>query len=192
MTAYTIRLEGPLRRSIRATSTTDLRIWLEELSDQPPNRSPGVSTSIDLARGIMSRDVSISLEFRHDIDFEEILDRLTLAGWELLREEDAIWYSTDFDWKEVPLDGLAEARRDMRISYEVGEVVGITTRLPERETLANVLFHDDRKVVSLIPLLDYRTLAHMPEFIDLGWYLERFLAPCRDLPILRMEASDLR
>ncbi|MFD1937046.1 hypothetical protein ACFSKW_36810 [Nonomuraea mangrovi] len=140
----------------------------------------------------MSRDVAIGLEFKHDIDFVDILDRLARAGWELLREEDAIWYMTDYDWKHLPLDGLAEAKRDMRTSYEAGAAVGITTRLPDGETFANVLFHEARTSVSLIPLLDYRTIAHMPEFVDLGWYLERFLASCRDLPIVRTKASDQR
>ncbi|GIH66315.1 hypothetical protein [Microbispora siamensis] len=140
----------------------------------------------------MSRDVTIGLEFKHDIDFMEVLDRLARMGWGLLREEDAIWYMTDYDWKILPLDGLAEAKRDMRTSYDAGEAVGITTRLPDGETFANVLFHEERTSVSLIPLLDYRTIAHMPEFVDLGWYLERFLAPCRDLPIVRTEASDQR
>ncbi|WP_067138611.1 hypothetical protein [Microtetraspora malaysiensis] len=140
----------------------------------------------------MSRDVIISLQFEHEMDFEEILERLALAGWAFLRNEDSIWYMADFAWKDLPLDGLAEAKRDMRASYEVGEAVGITTRLPDGETFANMLFHEGRTSVSLIPLLDYRTIAHMPEFVDLGWYLERFLAPCRDLPIVRTEASDQR
>ncbi|ETK33065.1 hypothetical protein [Microbispora sp. ATCC PTA-5024] len=140
----------------------------------------------------MSRDVAISLEFERDIDFEEIFDRLARAGWEFLREEDAIWYMTDYDWKHLPLDGLAEAKRDMRAAYEAGKAVGITTRLPDEETFANVIFHEEKTSVSLIPLLDYRAIAHMPEFVDLGWYLERFLAPCRDLPIIRTEASDQR
>ncbi|WP_165969563.1 hypothetical protein [Nonomuraea terrae] len=50
----------------------------------------------------MSRDVTIGLEFKHDIDFVEILDRLARAGWELLREEDAIWYMTGYDRKHLP------------------------------------------------------------------------------------------
>ncbi|MEU1388696.1 MULTISPECIES: hypothetical protein [unclassified Nonomuraea] len=140
----------------------------------------------------MSRDVAISLVFRNNIDFVDILDRLTHAGWDLLREEDAIWYMTDYDWKHLPQDGLAKAKRVMRTCHEAGEAVGITARLPDGETCANVLFHEDRTSVSLIPLLDYRTIPLMPEFVDLGWYLERFLAPCRDLPIIRTEASDQR
>ncbi|WP_406316319.1 hypothetical protein OHA77_04470 [Streptosporangium sp. NBC_01639] len=140
----------------------------------------------------MSRDVMISLQFEHEIDFEEILDRLARAGWEFLREEDSIWYMVDFDWKELPLNGLAEAKRDMRASYEVGETIGITTKLPDGETFANVMFHEDRASVSLLPLPDYHTIAHMPEFVDLGWYIESFLAPCRDFPIGRTEASDQR
>ncbi|GGQ17747.1 hypothetical protein [Streptosporangium pseudovulgare] len=140
----------------------------------------------------MSRDVIITLGFEHDIDFTEILDRLTRAGWELLREEDSIWYMTDYDWKHLPLDGLAEMKRDMRVSYEAGEAVGITARLPDGETFANVLFHEERTSVSLIPLPDYHTIAHMPEFVDLGWYLGRFLAPLRNLPIVGTEASDQR
>ncbi|MEV4353756.1 hypothetical protein ACWEPL_34240 [Nonomuraea sp. NPDC004186] len=140
----------------------------------------------------MSRDVSVGLEFQRDIDFEEILDRLARAGWEFLREEDSIWYSTDSDWKVLPLARLDEAKRDMRTAYEAGEAVSITARLPDEETFANVLFHEKRTSVWLIPLLDYRAIAHLPEFVDLGWYLERFLAPCRDLPILRTEASEQR
>ncbi|MFB4280414.1 MULTISPECIES: hypothetical protein [unclassified Nonomuraea] len=140
----------------------------------------------------MSRDVSIDLEFRHGVHFEDILDRLARAGWEFLREEDAVWYSTDFDWKIVPPAALAEARRDMRACYEAGQSVGLTARLPDGETFANVLFHEERTVVSLLPLLDYRTIAHLPEFVDLGWYLERFLEPCRDLPIVGTRAADER
>ncbi|NJP98069.1 hypothetical protein HCN51_53080 [Nonomuraea sp. FMUSA5-5] len=140
----------------------------------------------------MSRDVAIALEFEHDIDFEEVLDRLVRMGWKLLREEDAIWYMTDYDWKIQPLAGLAAAKRDMRTSYEAGAAVGMTTRLPDGEIFANVLFHQERTSVSLIPLLEYRTFAHMPEFVDLGWYLERFLAACRDLPIVGTEAGDHR
>ncbi|MFI6181420.1 hypothetical protein ACIA8R_38255 [Nonomuraea sp. NPDC051191] len=140
----------------------------------------------------MSRDVAIHLELAHDIDFMDVLDRLTRMGWELLREEDAIWYMTDYDWKILPLDGLDEVKRDMRTSYEAGEAVGITSRLPDGKTFANVLFHEERTSVSLLPLLDYRTIAHMPEFVDLGWYLETFLTACRDLPIVRTEASDQR
>ncbi|MEU5861463.1 hypothetical protein ABZ815_09840 [Nonomuraea sp. NPDC047529] len=140
----------------------------------------------------MSRDVAIHLELAHDIDFMDVLDRLTRMGWELLREEDAIWYMTDYDWKILPLDGLDEAKRDMRTSYEAGEAVGITSRLPDGKTFANVLFHEERTSASLLPLLDYRTIAHMPEFVDLGWYLETFLTACRDLPIVRTEASDQR
>ncbi|MGW2157177.1 hypothetical protein [Nonomuraea sp. NPDC001699] len=140
----------------------------------------------------MSRDVAIHLELAHDIDFMDVLDRLTRMGWELLREEDAIWYMTDYDWKILPLDGLDEVKRDMRTSYEAGEAVGITSRLPDGKTFANVLFHEERTSASLLPLLDYRTIAHMPEFVDLGWYLETFLTACRDLPIVRTEASDQR
>lgn len=140
----------------------------------------------------MSRTVAIDLEFKHPIDFVEILDRLTGAGWELFRNADEIWYSTDHDWKIVPLDGLAEAMRDMRTSFEAGEAVAISTRLPDGETLANVLFYDKRTMIALIVMGDYRTIAHMPEFVDLGWYLERFLAPFSDLPIFRTEASDQR
>ncbi|GAA2418585.1 MULTISPECIES: hypothetical protein [Nonomuraea] len=140
----------------------------------------------------MSRDVIISLQFEHEIDFEEILERLAQANWAFLRGEDSIWYMADFDWREVPLNGLTEAKRDMRASYEAGETIAITTRLPDGEFFANVMFHEDRTSISLIPLLDYRTIAHLPEFADLGWYIESFLAPCRDLPIVRTEASDQR
>ncbi|TDD54960.1 hypothetical protein E1286_04430 [Nonomuraea terrae] len=68
----------------------------------------------------------------------------------------------------------------------------MTSTLPDGETCANVLFHEERASVSVIPLLEYRTIARMPEFDDLGWYLERFLAPCRDLLIVRTEAGDHR
>ncbi|MEU6742609.1 hypothetical protein [Streptosporangium sandarakinum] len=82
--------------------------------------------------------------------------------------------------------------RDMRASYEAGEAVGLTARPPDGETFANVLFHEERASVSLLPLLDHRAIAHMPEFVDLGWHLERFLAPFRDLPIVRTEAGEHR
>ncbi|MET9343325.1 hypothetical protein [Nonomuraea sp. NPDC003804] len=140
----------------------------------------------------MSRDVIISLEFERDVDFEEIFDRLARAGWEFLRDEDSVWYMVGFDWKDLPLEGLAEARREMRASYEAGETVGVTARLPDGGFFANVMFHEDRASVSLIPLLEYRTFARVPEFVDLGWYVESFLAPCRDLRVVRAEASDQR
>ncbi|MFI9596121.1 hypothetical protein [Nonomuraea sp. NPDC052265] len=97
----------------------------------------------------MSRDVAISLEFEHDIDFVDILDRLTRAGWELLREEDVIWYMTDYDWKHMPQGGLARAKRAMRTCYEAGEAVGITARVPDGKTRANVLFHEEKERRSL-------------------------------------------
>ncbi|MGI5289585.1 hypothetical protein ACQEVF_40470 [Nonomuraea polychroma] len=45
-----------------------------------------------------------------------------------------IWYMTDYDWKDLPRDGLDEAKRDMRASSAAGEAVGITTRLPAHRT----------------------------------------------------------
>ncbi|WP_169577096.1 hypothetical protein [Nonomuraea coxensis] len=134
----------------------------------------------------------ISLQFEHDVDFEEVLERLAKTGWEFVREENSLWYMTDFDWKELPLDGLTQAKLDMRAAYEAGETTGMTVRLPGGEFYANVMFHEDRRSVSLIPLLDYRTIERSPEFVDLGWYLENFRRPFRDFTILSTEASDHR
>ncbi|GLX01119.1 hypothetical protein [Microtetraspora sp. NBRC 16547] len=106
----------------------------------------------------MSRDVTISFNFAAPVDFEMVIDRLTLSGWTFLRD-DSVWYMVDdFEWKDAPPSHMETIMREMRMSYEAGEVVAISAMIPSEKHFGNLMFHTDRKSVSFVPLLDYRLI----------------------------------
>lgn len=138
----------------------------------------------------MSRDTSIDIRFRAQLDFEVVLEQLEQSGWTFLRDHQIIYMVNDFDWKASAADTMDSVRHEMRISYNSGDSIAISTRLPRAERLANVLFHDDRRLISLIPLIDYQVIPESPRWIDLGWYTTHLVVALQEFPIAGIMASD--
>ncbi|GIH63207.1 hypothetical protein [Microbispora siamensis] len=138
----------------------------------------------------MSRDVMISFNFAAPLDFETVIDRLALSGWTFLRDG-AVWYMVDdFEWKDAPPGHMDAVMREMRMSYEAGEVVAISATIPGEEYSGNLMFHTDRKSVSFAPLLDYRLIPAAPQWVDLSWYIEKLVSSLHDFPMVGITTSD--
>jgi hypothetical protein len=138
----------------------------------------------------MSRDTSIDIKFRAQLDFEVVLEQLEQSGWTFLRDHHIIYMVNDFDWKTSAAEAMVSVRHEMRISYTFGDSIAISSRLPRGERLANVLFHDDRRLISLIPLIDYQVIPESPRWIDLGWYITQLVVALQEFPIAGIMASD--
>ncbi|MEU9887490.1 hypothetical protein [Sphaerisporangium sp. NPDC051011] len=138
----------------------------------------------------MSKDVMVGFRFNSDVDFEAILDHLETIGWTCLRDGVVMYMVDDYDWKDLPPDRIGNARREIRRSYDAGEVVALSMKLPGEEIYGNLVFHADRSSVSFIPLLDYRVITGAPRWVDLSWYIERLATSLEDFTLTGITASD--
>ncbi len=138
----------------------------------------------------MSRDVMISFNFAAPLDFEMVIDRLALSGWTFLRDS-AVWYMVDdFEWKDAPSGNMDSVIREMRTSFEAGEVVAISAMIPGEKHFGNLMFHSDRRSVSFVPLLDYRLIPAAPQWVDLSWYIEKLVPSLSDYQVIGITTSD--
>ncbi|MGI5358486.1 hypothetical protein ACQI4E_24660 [Streptomyces sp. CA-252508] len=122
----------------------------------------------------MSRDTDFVFTFARPVGVSDVLDALGAAGW-VPDDMGSITYHVDLE------DGDAQQRPMDEFPAAVAEL--------EQGVASGHIPSGDR--LMLAPILNTRTRADHPDFLDLEWYISRLLGPLAGIGLTGVETSDL-
>ncbi|MGA4797900.1 hypothetical protein [Streptomyces lavendulocolor] len=141
----------------------------------------------------MSRDTDFVFTFARPVGLGDVLDALGAAGW-VPDDMGSITYNVDLedgDAQQRPMDEFPAAVAELEQGVATGHISTIKLTWRDTGTGGSFFFYPSGDRLMLAPILNTRTRADHPDFLDLEWYMSRLLGPLAGIGLNGVETTDL-